>query len=139
MPLTGLIDPLLLKALGVFAISFLVLDLIFLGVLARSFYRRELGSLLLDKFNGGAAAAFYVAYVVSFAALVLVPALEHRWPLSRIGLTAAIFGFAAYATYNLTNLATLKGWPRGLVAVDITWGTFLTGLSAAVAAYVVMR
>lgn len=121
-----------------FIIPFVLADLLFLGVLAKKFYRQQLGGLLLERFNVGAALLFYAAYLFGVSVFVLFPALS----TDKSGIIGAIWrgaalGFTAYATYNLTNLATLKGWPRLLTVVDIAWGTVATASCAAFAVWLV--
>lgn len=111
------------------AATFLVVDLVWLGLIARSFYREQLGALMLEQINVPAAILFYALYVVGIVIFAVSPALQaHSWRTAI--LFGALFGFFAYATYDLTNLATLRGWPIALVVVDIAWGTFLTAVSA---------
>ncbi|MEM7192086.1 MAG: DUF2177 family protein [Pseudomonadota bacterium] len=109
--------------------GFLVLDIIWLGFLAQPFYQREIGVLLLEKFNMGAAAAFYLMYIAGVVIFAVSPALHSgSWKTALV--LGALLGFFAYATYNLTNLATLKGWSMTMAMVDISWGAVLTGLAA---------
>lgn len=102
-----------------------VLDAIWLMVVAKRFYRNRLGDLLLDKPNMAAAVVFYVVYVVGVVAFVLAPALDKESSLHAWGY-GALLGVLAYCTYDLTNLATLKGFPVTVVVVDIVWGAVLT-------------
>ena len=111
------------------AVSFLALDALWLGVVAKTLYQREFGALLLDKPNMGAAAAFYVLYLVGVVVFAVKPALAAGgW--SRALLQGALFGLIAYATYDLTNLATLKGFPVKVVAPDLIWGAFVSAVAA---------
>ena len=113
------------------ATTFLVLDLIWLGFVAKEFYRSNLGALLTDEINGAAAIIFYVLYIVGIMVFAVTPAFESgSWRTALI--FGALFGLFAYATYDLTNLATLRDWPIAVSAVDMAWGTFLTGASATV-------
>jgi uncharacterized membrane protein len=115
--------------LGTFA-AFLLIDLIWLGVVAKNFYGKQLGHLLAAKTNWAAAIAFYLLFIVGVLVFVVVPALEAD-SLNRALLYGALFGFFTYATYDLTNLATLEGWPPLLTAVDLVWGTVLCTLVSA--------
>lgn len=102
-----------------------VFDAIWLSVVAKTFYRSQIGSLLLDKPNMVAAVIFYVIYTVGIVAFALSPALENgSWEYA-LGY-GALLGFVAYATYDLTNLSTIKGFTKKLVVVDLIWGTLLT-------------
>lgn len=115
------------------AFTFLVLDLIWLGYVAKPLYQQEIGPLLLEKFNVAAAVGFYLVFVAGVVIFAVAPALQSGSWKSAL-LYGALFGFFAYATYDMTNLATLKGWSPTVTFVDIVWGTFLTG-TAAVAGY----
>ena len=110
-------------------IVFLVCDMVWLGLVAKGFYRSRLEGLLLDDFNVPAALAFYLVYLAGIMVFAALPAFNAgSW---KVALTfGALFGFFAYATYDLTNLATLRGWSASLAMVDIVWGTVLTGVSA---------
>lgn len=108
-----------------------VLDWIWLGTVAKTFYRSQIGKLLLDKPNMTAAVLFYIIYVVGVVTFVITPALEKGSLSYAIG-RGALFGFVAYATYDLTNLATMKGFTTKVVVVDLAWGAFLTAVVAGV-------
>lgn len=114
-------------------IIFLILDLIWLGVVARNFYRSQLGDLMREKPVWSVAFLFYALFIVGVLYFAVVPAISSgSW--TRALLAGALFGFFTYATYDLTNLATLTGWPVPMVVVDIIWGTCLTA-SVAVLTY----
>jgi uncharacterized membrane protein len=108
---------------------FFAIDLIWLGLVARSFYQKHLGYILSPEVNWPAAIVFYLIYIVGIIFFAVRPALEVE-SLSRALLLGAFFGFITYATYDLTNLATLKDWPLIVVIVDIAWGTVLCALVA---------
>jgi len=106
------------------------LDLLWLGVIAKPLYLQGIGHLMADKPNVAAAVLFYALFglgLVVFAVLPAGPALG--W--GRTMAMAALFGFFAYATYDLTNLATLKQWPIGLSLLDISWGACVSVAAAA--------
>jgi len=107
---------------------FLALDAVWLGVVAREMYKREIGHLMAPDVRWGAAAAFYVVYIAGLLLLVVLP---HRADpvLVSAGLGAA-FGLVAYATYDLTNLATLARWPLSVTVADLAWGAFATAAAA---------
>ncbi len=109
---------------------FFAIDLIWLGLVARSFYQKHLGYILSPEVNWPAAIVFYLLYIVGIIFFAVRPALEVE-SLSRALFLGACFGFITYATYDLTNLATLKDWPLIVVIVDIAWGTVLCALVAA--------
>lgn len=106
-----------------------VLDYIWLGYVGKKLYYREMGNLLLKKPNMLAALLFYVIYVVGTVVFVVVPALEKESLLYATGM-GALFGLVAYATYDLTNLATMKGFSRKIVVIDLLWGALITMLTA---------
>ncbi len=108
---------------------FAVIDAIWLSLVANKFYKDQLGSLLLDKPNMIAAVLFYVIFLIGLVVFVINPAIAaNNWQIA-LGL-GALFGLVAYATYDLTNLATLKGFSVKLVIVDLIWGTFVTASTA---------
>ncbi|WP_269580584.1 DUF2177 family protein [Roseibium sp. Sym1] len=111
------------------AIVFLAVDYVWLSHVATRFYRDQIGHLLMDKPNLAAAAVFYVLYVVGIVVFAVAPALRGESFATAV-LYGALFGFFTYATYDVTNYATLKDWPVLVVAVDVAWGTFLSALSA---------
>ena len=109
---------------------FLVIDMIWLVVVARGFYKRQLGALLATRPNWAAAVTFYLLYVLGIVVFASQPA-DNGWQALGLG---SLFGLVAYATYDLTNLATIRDWPVTLVAVDLMWGTALSA-TVAVTAY----
>lgn len=109
----------------------LVLDLLWIGVVGAGFYRSQLGSMLRPDVVWPAALAFYVIYALAVAFFVLAPSLAMKASLVRVLLVGAFLGFAAYATYDLTNLATITGWPLPLTFVDLLWGTVVTAVTSA--------
>jgi uncharacterized membrane protein len=110
------------------AIVFFGLDFILLSK-SSSFYKREIGPLLLSKPNFAAAGIFYLFYIAGIVYFAVVPAINGGgW--SKALIAGAILGGFAYGTYDMTNLSTLKGWSWRLCVADILWGTFLTGLAA---------
>jgi uncharacterized membrane protein len=112
---------------------FFVIDMIWLGVVAKGFYRRYLGSLMSPKVNWISALLFYLLFIVGLLVFVVRPALVEGSPLLAL-FYGALFGLISYATYDLTNLATLKDWPLLVTVVDLIWGTFLGGAVSFVSA-----
>lgn len=108
---------------------FVAIDLVWLGVVAKDFYRNGIGHLMGDGFNVPAAIAFYLVYTAGIMMFAVFPAAQSGdW--TRAAMLGAAFGFFAYATYDLTNLTTLKNWPLGLALADMAWGSFVTALAA---------
>jgi uncharacterized membrane protein len=111
------------------AVVFLGLDLVWLGLIARSFYARQLGDLLRDSPSLSVAALFYALYVGGIVLFAISPALQSQsWRTALV--LGLLLGLLAYGTYDMTNLATLRRWPLALALVDMTWGSLLTGLAA---------
>lgn len=111
------------------AICFLGIDFVWLSTMAKPFYRERLGPLLLDEFNMTAAGLFYLIYVGGIVVLAIAPALATgSWRTALIN--GAVLGLVAYGTYDMTNLAVLRGWPAIVSAVDMAWGTVLTATTA---------
>jgi uncharacterized membrane protein len=109
--------------------AFVVLDFLWLAVIAQKLYQREIGGLLLEKPNMVAAVAFYLLYLAGVVFFAVRPALATgSWTTALV--TGAIFGLVAYATYDLTNMATLKGFSWTIVAADLAWGAFVTAAIA---------
>jgi uncharacterized membrane protein len=118
-------------------VSFLAIDMIWLVVVARQFYRKHLGFLLSDHPNWWAAISFYLLFVVGMLVFAIVPGLQAN-SLRKALLLGSFFGLVTYATYDLTNLATVKDWPWLVTLVDMAWGTVLAA-SVTVIGYAVGR
>jgi len=106
-------------------VAFFAIDMVWLGLVARTFYRKYLGFLMVPSPNWLAAIIFYLLFVVGVLVLAVLPGLE-LGSLKTTLLRGAIFGLVAYATYDLTNLATIKDWPLIVTIVDLIWGTVLS-------------
>lgn len=116
---------------------FFIIDMLWIGVLAKDFYRNSLGHLFREDINWAAALIFYFLYIIGILIFATLPALEKQ-SMGRAVLLGALFGFFTYATYDLTNFATLKGWPLKVAVVDMIWGMVLTA-SVAAASYLIGR
>jgi len=106
-------------------IAFLAMDMVWLGLVARTLYRNYLGFLLTPSTNWVAALLFYLLFILGILVFVVVPGLRDN-SLKATLLRAALFGLVTYATYDLTNLATVKNWPVLITVIDMAWGTVLT-------------
>lgn len=106
---------------------FFAIDMLWLGYLARNFYKTQLQHLLSPEVNWPAAFLFYFIYIAGILFFAVRPGLSAQ-SLGVACLYGALFGFFTYATYDLTNLATLTNWPIKVVVVDIAWGTLLCTL-----------
>jgi uncharacterized membrane protein len=111
--------------------TFLVIDLIWLGLVARSFYQTNMGHLMRPSVNWAAALVFYVLFVAGIVVFSVWPAVE-RQSIPHALLLGALFGLVTYAAYDLTNLATVKGFPLRVALVDLTWGAVLCATVSAV-------
>lgn len=103
---------------------FFAIDMVWLALLARNFYKNQIGFLMKAEVNWVAAIIFYLLFLVGLIVFVIEPAIAKREWLHALG-KGALFGLITYATYDLTNLATLKDWPITVVWVDMIWGTVL--------------
>ena len=117
---------------------FFIVDMIWLGVIAKDFYRKALEPLITPDINWIAAIIFYLLFLIGVLIFALLPGMERRSLVYTIAL-AALFGFIAYATYDLTNLATLRDWPLMLSIVDMIWGAFLSASTAAITYLIMSR
>ena len=114
---------------GICTAVFFALDFVWLSTATERIYKPRLGNLLLDQPKLGVAALFYLFYVVGIVLLVVVPALQGGSVVGALW-RGALFGFLAYATYDLTNLSTIRGWSWQVSAIDLVWGTTLNSLVA---------
>jgi len=112
---------------------FFMIDMVWLGAVAKGFYRKHLGALMGPKVVWPAAILFYLLFIVGLLVFVVRPALTAGQPLQALAF-GALFGLIAYATYDLTNLATMKDWPLVVTVVDLAWGACLGGLVSLVSA-----
>lgn len=108
-----------------------LLDVLWLGVVMKEFYFSRLGHLLAPSFNFYAAATFYLVYVLGIMYFAVLPNASKG--ILAVVVAGALFGIFAYATYDLTNMATLAKWPLSITLIDIAWGACISGASAAVA------
>ncbi len=120
------------------SLIFLIIDIIWLSFATKSFYRPLIGNLLTDKPVMWAAALFYILYVFGMALVVIQPCVDSA-SLFKTVYTGFIFGLVAYGTYNLTNMAVLKGWSPTVTFVDMFWGGSLTALSATTGLYLAKK
>jgi uncharacterized membrane protein len=111
--------------------GFLVIDGLWLTLIAKNFYSKYLGFLMAKSPNLLAAGLFYLIYIFTLVVLVVSPGIEKGSLWSTI-LNGALFGLCCYATYDLTNLATVQNWPLIVTIVDLIWGTFLSATIAAI-------
>lgn len=120
------------------AAVFLVLDLAWIGFVAQGLYERFLGDLLADEPNVAAAVLFYAIFLAGLVYFVIAPAVEQGSLRSAL-LRGAAFGLVAYATWDLTSLAVIEGFPVAIVPIDIAWGAVLAASVSTVTCYVWRR
>ena len=127
-----------LLAYGSALVVFVLVDMIWLGTMAGWLYKPILGDIMAPQFNPAAAAVFYLLYPVGLVIFAINPALKVG-SVSTALMYGALFGFFTYATYDLTNQATLRNWSTLLTVVDIAWGTVLGAIAAASAYWITSR
>lgn len=125
-----------LRAFAVSLIAFLLLDAVWLSLAGIAIFKAEAGALIRTEPNMVAAIAFYIIYALGMAVLVVSPALAER-SLGVAAMRGAALGLTAYATFDLTNLAVVAGWPLRAALIDMTWGTVATAF-ASVAAFAIV-
>jgi uncharacterized membrane protein len=119
-----------LAAYAAVMVTMLALDIVWLGVIAKGLYQRGIGHLMAAQPNLAAALLFYIAYAAGLVYFVVAPrAITTAW--SSTLFAGALFGAVAYATYDLSNLATLRDWPWHIAVVDICWGALASTLAGA--------
>lgn len=106
-------------------IVFLIIDAIWLGIISKNLYKKELGHLMSKKPNFIAAGLFYLLFLVGLVYFVINPCIINN-DLPKLFISSGLFGLITYATYDLTNLATLKDWPLKITIIDLIWGTTLS-------------
>jgi len=115
--------------------TFLIIDGIWLLLIAKNFYAKHLGFLMSKTPNLTAALIFYLIYILGMVVLVISPALQ-KHSLSQAIFMGALFGLCGYATYDLTNLATIQNWPLLITVIDLIWGTFVSGAVAGISYWI---
>jgi len=114
---------------------FLAIDMLWIGLVAKSFYAAQIGFLMRTDVNWVAAIVFYLLFIVGLVFFVIAPAVEKSSWTHAI-LFGALFGLIAYSTYDLTNLATIKNWPLLVTIVDLIWGTVLAAAVSTIAYFI---
>jgi len=116
-------------------VIFTLIDLVWLLFISRKLYQEKIGHLMAPKSNMAAAAIFYLLFIAGIVFFVVNPAAEKHSVLYALG-AGALFGLVTYATYDLTNLATLRDWPVSITIIDLAWGSFVTGTTSAIATWI---
>ncbi len=117
---------------------FFIIDMLWLGLIAKNFYQKQIGFLMTPNVNWAAAIIFYLLFIVGLVVFVIEPALKlQSW--NHAVLYGALFGLITYATYDLTNLATVANWPLLVTIVDLIWGTVLATCVSTVSFFIARR
>ncbi|GAB4219503.1 MAG: DUF2177 family protein [Candidatus Microgenomates bacterium] len=119
-------------------IVFLGIDMIWLGFIGKNIYQQYLGYLMTNKVNWLAAFIFYILFIIGLLIFVINPAIAEK-SLYKAIIYGALYGLVTYATYDLTNLATIKNWPLLITIIDLLWGTFLSTLVSIITFLIVKK
>ncbi|HOM40380.1 MAG TPA: DUF2177 family protein [Bacteroidales bacterium] len=117
---------------------FFVIDMIWLVLVARNFYKEQIGFIMKPEINWVAAILFYLLFIAGLVVFVISPAVEKRTWIHALGY-GALFGLVTYATYDLTNLATLKEWPLKVTIIDLIWGALLASSVSVVTYFITIK
>ena len=128
----------LLLSSGIAFVLFLIIDFFWLSIAVKYIYKPSLGPLLLDKPILSAAFVFYILYIAGLTFLVLRPNIDNFQIFESLWM-GALFGLVAYGTYDLTNLATIKGWSLKVTIIDLLWGGILTGTVSALTIWIMSK
>lgn len=120
-----------IKIYAILTTSIVILDLFWLGILAKDFYQKYLGFLMRPTPNWTPAIIFYLLYALAIIYFILLPNIS-KGSLTAVLISGAILGLVVYGTYELTNMAIIKDWPIKIVIVDIIWGIFMTSVVSAI-------
>ena len=124
-----------LKLFGIALPVFFAIDMLWLGLIAKDFYAKQIGGLMKPNINWTAAIIFYLIFIAGLLVFVIMPAVvKNSW--THAVLMGALFGFVCYATYDLTNLAVAKDWPIFVTIIDLIWGAVLAA-SVSVITYLI--
>lgn len=116
-------------------VVFTLIDLVWLLFISRKLYKSKIGHLMAEKVNMAAAIIFYLLFIAAMVFFIINPAVAKQSLLYALG-AGAFFGLVTYATYDLTNLATLKDWPVSITVIDLIWGTFITSATCFVTTWI---
>ena len=117
------------------AVTLLAFDGLWLGVVAKHYYKRQIGHVMATRPDILAAVLFYIVYLIGILILIIIPAHSNN-SFTQLLWSAPLFGFVSYATYDLTSKAVIKKWPWKVTIVDLLWGTFVTTVTAIVGYWV---
>ena len=127
-----------LKSYLITVVVFFAFDLTWLGLIAKKMYAEKLGYIMSPQVNWLPAILFYLLFVVGLLLMVIFPAIEKKsW--THALLYGLLFGLVTYATYDLTNLATLKDWPLSITIIDLIWGSFLSAATSIISFFAIQK
>ena len=127
-----------LKSYLITVVIFFAFDLTWLGLIAKKMYAEKLGYIMSPQVNWLPAILFYLLFVVGLLLMVIFPAIEKKsW--THALLYGFLFGLVTYATYDLTNLATLKNWPLSITIIDLIWGSFLSAATSVISFFAIQK
>jgi uncharacterized membrane protein len=119
----------MMRIYSVTFVVFLMLDSVWLGVISPALYKEQIGHLLAPEVNWIAAVIFYILFIAGLVFFAVKPSIQQNsWKVAL--KNGAFFGLVCYATYDLTNQATMRDWPMLITAIDLVWGTFICGISS---------
>lgn len=117
---------------------FFAIDMVWLGLVAKNFYAKQIGALMKTNINWAAAIIFYLIFIFGLVVFVVTPAMEKKtWTQALV--LGALFGFVCYATYDLTNLAVAKDWPLLVTIVDLVWGAVLAASVSTITYFIAQK
>jgi uncharacterized membrane protein len=117
---------------------FFIIDMIWLGLIAKNFYAKHIGFLMKTNINWTSAIIFYLVFIAGLIIFVIMPSMEkNSWVMAL--LLGTFFGFVTYATYDLTNLATIRDWPLLVTIIDLIWGTVLASSVSVVSFFIASK
>jgi uncharacterized membrane protein len=125
----------MMRIYSVTFVVFLMLDSVWLGVISPALYKEQIGHLLAPELNWTAAVMFYILFIAGLVFFAVNPSIQQNsWKAAL--RNGAFFGLVCYATYDLTNQATMRDWPLLITAIDLMWGTFICGISSLVSFFI---
>lgn len=128
----------MVKIYGITLVIFLILDSFWLSIISPGLYQQQIGHLLATQVNWAAAVLFYLLFIAGLVVFAVKPSLQQDSWKSALR-TGAFFGLVCYATYDLTNHATMRDWPLMITAIDLLWGTFICGMTTTISFFTIKK
>lgn len=128
----------MVKIYGITLVIFLILDSFWLAIISPGLYQQQIGHLLATQVNWAAAVLFYLLFIAGLVVFAVKPSLQQDSWKSALR-TGAFFGLVCYATYDLTNHATMRDWPLMITAIDLLWGTFICGITTTISFFTIKK